>query len=70
MSLKVNRNPKDAAVSAFHHNRAIIAHGYEGPWWHFLRMYEQGHLEHGSWFEHVRDWWTEYKKYPSQVGKI
>jgi hypothetical protein len=35
-TLQVNRNPKDAAVSAFHHNRAIVVHDYTGPWRHFL----------------------------------
>lgn len=33
-------------------------------------MYQNGQLEHGSWFEHVRDWWTQYKKFPEQVSLL
>ncbi len=57
-------------MSAFYHNRAIVSHGYEGPWSHFVRMYEQGQLEHGSWFDHVRDWWAQYQAHPDQVPSV
>jgi hypothetical protein len=35
----VARNPKDACVSAFYHNRAIPMHEYDGPWDNFCGLY-------------------------------
>jgi hypothetical protein len=32
----VARNPKDACVSAFFHNRSHASLAYDGPWDHFV----------------------------------
>ena len=64
----VARNPKDAAVSAFYHNRGLPKHEYDGPWEHFVSdIYLQGKLEHGCWWEHMREWWLAYERHPAQI---
>ena len=52
------RNPKDVAVSFFHHARAWSILGpYHGPWDHFFRMFMDGKMDSGLWFDHVLEWW-------------
>mmetsp|Transcript_20523 Transcript_20523/g.69567 ORF Transcript_20523/g.69567 Transcript_20523/m.69567 type:complete len:304 (-) Transcript_20523:226-1137(-) len=63
----VARNAKDACVSAFFHNRSIPPHHYDGPWDNFVDLYLEGKIEHGSWFDHHRDWWAAYQKDPEHI---
>ena len=53
----VMRNPKDTAVSFFHHTRALALYEYEGDWDDFLERFMSGNVDHGSWFDHVLQWW-------------
>lgn len=53
----VARNPKDTAVSLFHHARGIKSFNYTGPWDHFLKLFMDGQVESGLWFDHVLEWW-------------
>lgn len=49
----VVRNPKDAAISQYHHHRNM--HGYEKPLNDFLDDFLVGELPFGSYFRHVEE---------------
>ena len=51
----VARNPKDVAVSFYHHDRSKM--GYEGSWDEFFTLYIAGKVTYGSFFDHVLPWW-------------
>ncbi len=54
----IARNPKDVAVSYYHfeRNQAWSGH-YDGPWEHWLKIFCEGRVQRGSWFDHVLGWW-------------
>ncbi|GFO08647.1 sulfotransferase family cytosolic 1b member 1 [Plakobranchus ocellatus] len=53
----VNRNPKDLAVSCYHHHLKLSQfYNYEGTWDDFLPLFLNGQLDYGSWFDYVKDW--------------
>ncbi|XP_005102442.2 sulfotransferase 6B1, partial [Aplysia californica] len=53
----INRNPKDLAVSCYHHHRKLTDfYQYEGSWENFLPLFMDGKLDYGSWFAYVTDW--------------
>ena len=51
----VARNPKDVAVSTYHHDRS--KHGYEGSWEEHFNLFIEGKVMFGSYFNHVLPWW-------------
>jgi hypothetical protein len=51
----VARNPKDVAVSYYHHDRSKS--GYEGSWNEFFSLFVEGKVMYGSYFDHVLPWW-------------
>ncbi len=53
----VARNPKDVSVSYYYHARAFRIFEYSGPWEHFFRLFMDGRLDSGLWFDHVLQWW-------------
>ena len=54
----IARNPKDTAVSLFHHSTGIPAHRYSGDWGHFVsQIFLAGMSEEGDWFKHTAGWW-------------
>ncbi|XP_059169969.1 sulfotransferase 1C4-like [Physella acuta] len=54
------RNPKDLCVSYFHFYKSSSSFGdFKGDWSEFLEMFCEGHVDHGSWFEFTRSWWTQ-----------
>lgn len=53
----IARNPKDVAVSYFHHLRGFIAYQFSGSWDEFFELYLAGNIYYGSWFDHVLGWW-------------
>ena len=53
----VVRNPRDVAVSYFHHDRAIPFYPlYE--WSDYFEMFMRGDLDFGDYFDHVLSWWA------------
>ena len=50
----VYRNPKDAAVSYYHHMKAMTG---SIPWDAFFEMFIKGEVHLGSIFEHHIEWW-------------
>ena len=53
----VARNPKDVAVSLYHHSRLLTHCEFDGDWDCFFEIFMEGKNEMGSWFDHVPDWW-------------
>ncbi|MFO7679139.1 MAG: sulfotransferase domain-containing protein [Chloroflexota bacterium] len=51
----VARNPKDTAVSYYHHDRSKA--GYEGSWEEHLNLFMQGQVMYGSYFDNLLPWW-------------
>ena len=50
----VYRNPKDAAVSYYHHRKAIED---SLTWDEHFEMFVKGEVHCGSFFEHHVEWW-------------
>lgn len=54
----IARNPKDVCVSYFHFESGKAwSGGYSGPWEHWLKLFMEGRVQRGSWFDHVLGWW-------------
>ena len=53
----VARNPKDVAVSYYHHNINLPNHGYIGSFEQFLTFFEQGLHLYGDYWTHVKGGW-------------
>lgn len=51
----VARNPKDVAVSTFYHDQS--KHGYNGTWEEHFKLFMDGKVMFGSYFDHVLPWW-------------
>ena len=66
----VMRNPKDTAVSFFHHTRAIPHYGYDGDWDDFFERFMSSNVDHGSWFDHVLQWWEHKSESPRGATPI
>lgn len=52
----VARNPRDLAVSFFHHDRS--KNGYDGTWDQYFERFASGQVHFGRYFEHLRAWWV------------
>lgn len=53
----VFRNPKDVAVSFFHHHKKLEKYyEYSGTFSDWLQLFLQGKLDYGSWFDYVTSW--------------
>lgn len=64
----VARNPKDQAVSYHqYHQTAQYLGGKKWNFSDFLKLYENGHLVYGSWFDHVLPWWELSQKNPDKI---
>lgn len=55
----VARNPKDTVVSLYHHATSKPEFGYTGSFEDFVRLFLQGKVENGLWFDHVLNWHKE-----------
>jgi hypothetical protein len=54
----IARNPKDVAVSYYHFESGKKWSGnYSGPWEHWLKIFMEGRVQRGDWFDHVLSWW-------------
>ena len=54
----VARNPKDCAVSFYHHNLTVKGHSYIGDFDQFIRFFEEGLHVFGNYWQHVRGGWS------------
>jgi hypothetical protein len=53
----VARNPKDAVVNLYHHERNRAEFQFTGDFYSFFRRFLVGNVENGCWFEHVLGWY-------------
>ena len=64
----VVRNPKDNAVSYFHHHRMSTYLGnYKGSWDTYVDLFAKGHLVHGDWFSHVNGYWQLAQQFHNRI---
>lgn len=59
----VARNPKDAAISNFHHHKGI--YGYQGTFPDYLQGFLDGHLIYGSYYHHVYEFYQLAQRCPN-----
>ncbi|KAH9525688.1 Sulfotransferase 1C4 [Bulinus truncatus] len=61
----LTRNPKDTAVSMYHHNRRLWEYyQYDGKFEDYLQLFVEGKVDYGSWFEHIASWSQALKEHP------
>lgn len=63
----VVRNAKDAAVSLYHHTMDGGHWDYRGDWPDFCRMFLQGNVESGNFWEWYTTWWKAHQANPEQI---
>ncbi|KAK3737785.1 hypothetical protein QZH41_017259, partial [Actinostola sp. cb2023] len=61
--INVIRNPKDVAVSWYHHYKGFKFFEFDRPWDEFFEMFIDNKdsfisVVYGSWFDHVLGWWA------------
>ncbi|KAL3868682.1 hypothetical protein ACJMK2_041460 [Sinanodonta woodiana] len=68
--IHVIRNPKDMAVSRYHHVAMSKDSEYSGTFHEYLSLYFEGKIAFGSWFDYTQDWDNvieQNKDYPIHV---
>jgi len=63
----VARNANDTAVSMMHHARDVPTFAYTGDWEHFQKIFFDGLVESGSFWEWYAGWYNLMKKYPDSI---
>jgi hypothetical protein len=64
----IARNPKDVAVSLYHHAKNKPEFQFSGDFDCFLKLFLSGQVENGSWFQHIQEWWIECQQHPGKRG--
>lgn len=59
--LYIIRNPKDIAVSYYHHHKSLLCYDFEGTWSSYVDMFLEGKVDYGNWFDAVQEYWNESK---------
>lgn len=59
----VARNPKDAAISNYHHHKGI--YGYMGNFHDYLEGFLDGNLIYGSYYDHVYEFYELAQRCPN-----
>uniref|UniRef100_UPI00398E6F37 amine sulfotransferase-like n=1 Tax=Pristiophorus japonicus TaxID=55135 RepID=UPI00398E6F37 len=54
----VARNPKDVIVSFYHFHKYCNFLMTPKDFQHFLEQFAEGNVLYGSWFDHIRDWYS------------
>ncbi|XP_029640190.1 sulfotransferase family cytosolic 1B member 1-like [Octopus sinensis] len=61
----MTRNPRDIAVSAYHHTFQLNSfYHYDGDWKGFFEMFLEGKLNYGNWFQYMLQWEKDIKDHP------
>ncbi|VDI55332.1 Hypothetical predicted protein, partial [Mytilus galloprovincialis] len=58
----VNRNPKDVAVSYYHHCQYSV--DYKGTFTQFLDFFMSERVYHCAWYKYMLDWERVFKQHP------
>ena len=53
----VSRNPRDTAVSYYHHNILVPSHNFTGDWPQFRQFFKEGLQAFGSYWSHLLGGW-------------
>ncbi|KAL3871379.1 hypothetical protein ACJMK2_039384 [Sinanodonta woodiana] len=62
----LHRNPKDVAVSFYHHHSGIVAvYKYEGKWENYLSLFNNVKVDYGSFYDYVLDWEQAMQENPT-----
>lgn len=61
------RNPKDAAVSLFHHIRKELTVQFQGSWDQFFDLYASRQVIYGWFFDYYREWQKFIESHSDQV---
>nr|DBA26600.1 TPA: hypothetical protein GDO54_010841 [Pyxicephalus adspersus] len=59
----VYRNPKDVLVSFYHFHKLYQKLEVTLEWETFLGLFLSGRVLHGSWFDHIKGWYTHKEDY-------
>ncbi|XP_053566785.1 amine sulfotransferase [Bombina bombina] len=59
----VSRNPKDVLVSFYHFHKMVEKHGKTEDFETFFNMFISGLVLSGSWFDHIKGWYTHSEDY-------
>ncbi|XP_074519241.1 sulfotransferase 1C2 [Halichoeres trimaculatus] len=62
-AIYVARNAKDNLVSYFYFDKMNQTQPEPGPWEGYIQKFMRGELSWGSWYDHVKDYWTEKEKH-------
>ncbi|XP_067862722.1 amine sulfotransferase-like isoform X2 [Heptranchias perlo] len=54
----VARNPKDVTVSFYHYHKFSNFLKKPKDFQHFLEQFVEGNVFYGSWFDHIREWYS------------
>ncbi|XP_005101232.1 sulfotransferase family cytosolic 1B member 1 [Aplysia californica] len=53
----ISRDPRDVAVSYFHHHRKLVQYyKYKGQWQDYLPLFLEGNVDYESWFSYTKSW--------------
>ena len=53
----VTRNPKDVAVSFYHHMKHTHHLTFTSDWDTYFESFLKGDVFYGLWFDHILEWW-------------
>lgn len=59
----VVRDPRDVLASMYKHYSGIKRFQYTGPLDHFIQIFKEGNVGHGSYFDHLKGWWRCYEEH-------
>ncbi|KAM9316650.1 amine sulfotransferase-like [Gastrophryne carolinensis] len=59
----VYRNPKDVLVSFYHFIKVFTKLQYKIDWETFFDLFMSGRMLGGSWFDHIKGWYTQKEHY-------
>ncbi|XP_046569951.1 sulfotransferase 1A1-like isoform X1 [Haliotis rubra] len=62
--IMVVRNPKDVAVSFYHHHKKLVEYEYNGQFTNYVPNYLDGKVDSGCVFDYTRDWEKEIDEHP------
>ena len=63
----VSRNPKDAAISKYHHTKRQPNLSFDGEWDDFVPLYLNEKTVYGSHWDWHCDWWQAKAEYPDTI---
>lgn len=63
----VVRDPRDVLTSMYKHYSGIKRFSYTGSLEHFIEIFKEGNVGHGSYFDHLKGWWRCYEEHGNET---